>query len=801
MRPAKATWPMIGLLAQSGLARLADQMAAIVYGWGLLSESGESTDGALVMAASFAALVGGTLFAGRLISILGARVVALAGIWTSVGAASLIALLLHLGLASPALIAVLAACGAILDGPSAIASETHYPQVARLARFDLVRLNALDDGFDGAATLIAPAAGVVLVTGFGLAGGATALALVGLTAALILTGAFPRFKPIAGAGCITLPRVGRALLADTVLAWLTLLLSVAVGVFVAVELVVLPRLLKGTANDARQLTMFLVVGGIAALVGAASSRRFAASLSLRAVIAAAFLSLAAGILLLAVSIETPVLLASAVLSGLPSGLIGPLAASIYQTRPPRALRADMQAVSGALIFAAAPIAVLAAGVAVDAVPAQATLVACAAMMAVAAPIIVVALPSISAQAAMQAQTTGSARPSPATPGGDATAGPTGRSADVDALRGLALFGIIVVNAPFFAGPLNGLPLRGWLDAAAVWFTGAFFAGKFFLIFSFLFGFGFATLLARAERDGSDLRGRFMRRLLGLFVFGALHACFLFFGDILMLYALLGTGLWLCRHWSPRRLLAAALAAYLVALVLQTLALTAALEEATSGPLPPPAANAAYLGGFLDVARARIADLPIALGFIVVFNGMPALAMFLAGQAFGRADAFPTSPAAVARDRRRQWMALVAGGLVSSVAMLGAMGGGGRVAAVSFAALAAAAPALSYGLCGLGLGLFQRHAHSRIVGWLARAGGSSLSGYILHSVILGAVFYGWGLGFYGSLGPAAVLAIGISTFLVVVVLLNIWRRFFRYGPDEWLLRSFVDLRWKPIRNDA
>jgi hypothetical protein len=97
-------------------------------------------------------------------------------------AAGLIALMLHFGFTNPALIAVLAALGAILDGPSAIASKTHYPQIAKLARFDLIRLNALDDGLDGAATLIAPATGVVLVTSFGLAGGATALAVLGLCA-------------------------------------------------------------------------------------------------------------------------------------------------------------------------------------------------------------------------------------------------------------------------------------------------------------------------------------------------------------------------------------------------------------------------------------------------------------------------------------------------------------------------------------------------------------------------------------------------------------------------------------------
>lgn len=395
---------------------------------------------------------------------------------------------------------------------------------------------------------------------------------------------------------------------------------------------------------------------------------------------------------------------------------------------------------------------------------------------------------------------GVGRPHPEMSGSGVGVTPLARSTDVDALRGLALLGIIVVNAPFFAGPLNGLPMGGWFDAVAVWFTGAFFAGKFFLIFSFLFGFGFATLLGRAQREGWDLRGRFMRRLLGLFVFGALHACFLFFGDILMLYALLGLGLWLCRRWPSRRLLGAALMAYIAGIALQTLALMAALAETASAPVPQLAPHTAYLGGFLDVARARIAELPAALGFIAVFNGLPALAMFLTGLALGRDGAFPPTAAALERGRRRHWIALVGGGLVSSIAMPGAMSGQGWIAGVSFMALAAAAPVLSFGLCGIGLRLLRRHARSPIVAWLAKAGGSSLSGYILHSVILGAVFYGWGLGLYGSLGPAAVLAIGMTTFVAVVVLLNVWRRFFRHGPDEWLLRSFIDLRWKPLRNE-
>jgi uncharacterized protein len=341
-------------------------------------------------------------------------------------------------------------------------------------------------------------------------------------------------------------------------------------------------------------------------------------------------------------------------------------------------------------------------------------------------------------------------------------------------------------------------MSGWLDGFAVWLTGAFFAGKFFLIFSFLFGFGFSTLLLRAERDGSNLRGKFMRRLLALFVFGALHACFLFFGDILMLYAVLGLVLWLCRHWLKRRLLISACLVYLLGIALQTLALMAALEQTTTSAPSSLALSAGYLGGFLDVAAARIAELPDSLGFIAAFNGLPALAMFLTGLALGRDGAFPPPAITLKRDRRRYWMALLCGGTISAIAMLATMSGSAGVSAISFAALAASAPALSFGLVGLGLIFLQRHSGSRIVLWLSQAGGSSLSGYILHSILLGAVFYGWGLGKYGALGPAAVVAIAVATFLTVLVLINLWRLFFRYGPDEWLLRSFVDLQWKPIR---
>jgi hypothetical protein len=80
------------------------------------------------------------------------------------------------------------------------------------------------------------------------------------------------------------------------------------------------------------------------------------------------------------------------------------------------------------------------------------------------------------------------------------------------------------------------------------------------------------------------------------------------------------------------------------------------------------------------------------------------------------------------------------------------------------------------------------------------GSSSLSGYILHSIILGSVFMGWALGLLGSLKSAVIMPVEFATSAAVVMLMNAWKTWFRYGPDELLLWSIVDLSWKASRNE-
>ena len=129
------------------------------------------------------------------------------------------------------------------------------------------------------------------------------------------------------------------------------------------------------------------------------------------------------------------------------------------------------------------------------------------------------------------------------PPADVLAPTTGeqRIAAMDVVRGFALIGIFLMNVEFFGRATNtigeGMPLGlTGLDWFASWFIAYFVQGKFWTIFSLLFGMGFALMLTRAERAGREFTGTYLRRILALAVFGAAHFIFLWAGDILFSYA-------------------------------------------------------------------------------------------------------------------------------------------------------------------------------------------------------------------------------------------------------------------------
>ena len=135
--------------------------------------------------------------------------------------------------------------------------------------------------------------------------------------------------------------------------------------------------------------------------------------------------------------------------------------------------------------------------------------------------------------------------------------PDQRIEALDVVRGFALLGIFLMNIEFFnretVGIGQGMPLGlSGIDWWASWFVAYFVQGKFWTIFSLLFGMGFAVMLTRAEQAGRNFMGPYLRRLGGLAVFGALHYIFLWSGDILFSYAVGAVGLLLVLYgtWKP-----------------------------------------------------------------------------------------------------------------------------------------------------------------------------------------------------------------------------------------------------------
>lgn len=381
--------------------------------------------------------------------------------------------------------------------------------------------------------------------------------------------------------------------------------------------------------------------------------------------------------------------------------------------------------------------------------------------------------------------------------------PSERAAGVDVLRGFALMGIIWVNAPLFAyNPALPTPIDSAADSFAVWLTTTVAQGKFFILFSFLFGFGISQMLARSNAaDFQDVRGRYVRRAVGLWIIGLVHAVFLFFGDILMLYAGLSLIVWIFRRKSNRFLLCCAIGVFFIGVVSQTVVMLPQWMELAEGEVAANTVASGFGGTYLDAMRERLMVLPIAIVFVMFFNGPVACALFFLGFLAGRSGVFPVASALL----QRLWRP-AGGAFALGLAMSGASAylfldrDYSEVTPFVLAGvgLSLGAPLMSFGIAIGVLRWAELSAGGWLAGCLATVGRMSLTGYIMHSVLLGFIFYGWGLGWFEKVDQLGVIAIAFGVFGVIVAMLTLWSRWFRYGPEEWLLRSFIDLKWKPLR---
>jgi len=378
---------------------------------------------------------------------------------------------------------------------------------------------------------------------------------------------------------------------------------------------------------------------------------------------------------------------------------------------------------------------------------------------------------------------------------------------LDVLRGVAVAGILFANVLVFFGLFAMPPDRAAalptaaIDEVVRFLERTLVEGKFYSVFSLLFGIGFGVQLARG---GGAALPRFKRRLRILLAIGAIHAFLIWAGDILMLYALLGFAMpWFARksdrallRWAVA-LLAVPTALYVVALALWMMLAGPAAAEAPSGSGMPPeflaifeafgtgGAREAFTGNLVFLA-ARWADLLMTMRFPKV------LGMFVLGLWTVRTG-IALAPAAH-RATLARWSLLGWGvGLPANLIAAWAMERWEYVPPSSGALLWVVMQAVGVPMLALGyaatVGLLVVDGR-RLVNVFAPVGRMALTNYLMHSVICVVLSYGFGFALWWSIGASTAMAVAAAIILVQIPLSAWWLSRHRFGPVEWVWRRLT-----------
>lgn len=406
---------------------------------------------------------------------------------------------------------------------------------------------------------------------------------------------------------------------------------------------------------------------------------------------------------------------------------------------------------------------------------------------------------------------------PATPEALRPVSATERVALLDVLRGVALYGVLLANTiPWYSGrqflPSTETAARpGSIDGIALLLVRIFVDGKSLTLLSFLFGLGFAVQLMRAEGRAQDGVPVYLRRLAILMVIGLCHVIFLWWGDIVMSYAVTGFGLILFRRRTDRALLLWAAALLLVPRLLVTVP---AVSELLDRIIPHQRHDdnvfkaqilAALTGNDrVHLMRMQVRQHLAHVAPIAVWYFPWTLGRFLLGYFVGRRRLL--HDAAAHLPLFRKLLAWGAGlGLALNIAISvarfvrgprGTLPFGLKLALVVSDEIGTLAMAAAY-LSALTL-LMQRPAWHRCLRIVAPVGQMALTNYLSQSLICTFLFYGWGLGLIGHVGPALCIPLTLAIFAAQILVSRWWLERFRFGPLEWLWRSLTYGRAQPMR---
>jgi len=386
-----------------------------------------------------------------------------------------------------------------------------------------------------------------------------------------------------------------------------------------------------------------------------------------------------------------------------------------------------------------------------------------------------------------------------------------RIQSIDVLRGFALFGVFLVNLPSmntaicmveetFAG------VRSTQDVLMNDFIYLFFADKFYPLFSFLFGASLFLFLDNKKAPGTSLLRLLVRRLLLLALFGILHVLLVWWGDILLLYALTGLVVLLFRNLKAKELLKTGMGMLLVPtliLLIYTGVYHASgqagygwEEEVCSQTILQEDHRLYSQGSFLEIAKMRAQDFASAYlggfgeGF---FETMLSISYYLqvAGlMILGGASVRGGFWKEEYHQYRDRWLPI--GFLVFFLGFIGYLLYWGEFPLhldLAYALFPISGPAMAFGYLVL-VREMVRLLPEKVLHPFSCLGRMSLTNYLFQTAFGSLLLYGYGLGYYGTPGPALLSAVVVGVYLLQLRVSAQWMNHYHQGPMEWIMRRGI-----------
>lgn len=397
--------------------------------------------------------------------------------------------------------------------------------------------------------------------------------------------------------------------------------------------------------------------------------------------------------------------------------------------------------------------------------------------------------------------------------------PSERVTSLDVLRGFAVLGILIMNiqsyamiGPAYINPTAYGDLDGWNKW--VWIVSHVFGDqKFMTLFSIMFGAGILMMSSRAEERERSAAGLHYRRIFWLFAIGMVHAYLLWYGDILVTYAVCAILVFLLRKLSPPKLLLTGLLVLAVPSLLYWLfgwSMQFWPPESVEGlrvswkPGTEAIAKeiAAYQGGWPEQMAQRASSAFWFQTFLfLIFQGWRAGGLMLVGMALLKWGVL------TAQRPPRFYRTMLAAGFVIGlpVVIYGVMR--------NFAAGWSLDYSMFFGwqfnywgslfmasaYVGVVMLACQTKPLERFTRPFAAVGRLALSNYLLQTLICTTIFYGHGFGLFGEVERAGQVLIVLAIWVVQLIVSPIWLRYFKFGPAEWLWRSLTYWKIQPMRN--